>query len=54
MAIFYSHQGTGILIGGIGIIMGVIRVYGGVHEPRDVVAGGIIGILCGVVGFYIL
>jgi len=54
VTIFYSHPGPGILIGLIGVAMAIIRVLGGVHEVRDVVAGAIIGILCGVVGFYLL
>ena len=54
VAIFYSHPGPGILIALIGIVMAVIRVLGGVHEPRDVIAGAVIGLVCGVVGFYIL
>lgn len=53
VTIFYSHPGAGILIGLIGVSMAVIRVLGGVHEVRDVVAGAVIGLLCGVVGFYI-
>lgn len=52
VAIFYSHPGPGILIGLIGVAMAVIRVLGGVHEVRDVVAGAVIGLLCGMVGFY--
>ena len=52
-AIFYSHTGPGIMIGLMGVAMAVIRVLGGVHEPRDVVAGALIGILCGVIGFYL-
>lgn len=54
VAIFYSHTGPGILIGLIGVAMAVIRVLGGVHEVKDVVAGAVIGLLCGIVGFYIL
>lgn len=54
VAIFYSHPGPGILIALIGIAMAVIRVLGGVHEPRDVIAGAVIGLVCGVLGFYIL
>lgn len=54
VTIFYAHPGPGILIGLMGIAMAVIRVAGGVHEPRDVVAGAVIGILCGVVGYYVL
>ena len=54
MTIFYSHPGPGILLCLIGVAMAVIRVAGGVHEPRDVIAGAIIGIAAGVIGFYII
>lgn len=54
VTIFYSHPGPGILIGIMGVVMAIIRVCGGVHEPRDVIAGAVIGVLCGIVGFYIL
>ena len=54
VTIFYSHPGPGIVIGLIGVAMAVIRVLGGVHEVRDVVAGAVIGLVCGMVGFYIL
>lgn len=52
VTIFYSHPGAGILLGIIGTAMAVIRVLGGVHEPRDVIAGALIGLFCGFVGFY--
>lgn len=52
MTIFVSHPGAGIMIGFLGIVLAIIRVIGGVHEPRDVVAGAVAGILCGIVGFY--
>ena len=53
VTIFCSHPGPGILIALIGVAMAVIRVLGGVHEPRDVIAGAVIGLVCGVVGFYV-
>lgn len=37
----------------IGIFLGVVRVVGGVHFPIDVIAGGIIGIISGIVGLYL-
>ena len=52
--IFISYTGAGIMIALIGVAIAVIRVVGGVHEPRDVIAGAIVGILAGVVGFWIL
>lgn len=54
MTIFYAHPGPGIILGFIGILLGITRVRAGVHEPRDVVAGVISGILCGVVGYYVI
>ena len=54
VTIFYSHPGPGIVIGLIGVAMAIIRVLGGVHEVRDVVAGAVIGLVCGILGFYIL
>src|SRR5699024_10671091 len=34
-------------------LLAVLRVLGGVHFPRDVIVGAIIGIVSGVLGFYI-
>lgn len=53
VTIFTSYPALGILVGLIGVAMAVIRVLGGVHEIRDVVAGTLIGLVCGIVGFYI-
>ena len=54
VTIFYSHPGPGIVIAIMGVLMAFIRVYGGVHEPRDVIAGAMIGLLSGYIGFYVL
>ena len=54
MTIFQSYPIVGILLGLIGVAMAAIRVLGGVHEVRDVVAGALGGVVCGMVGFYIL
>lgn len=54
MTIFYLHADAGILLFIIGVGLAVIRVIGGVHEPRDVIAGALIGIVSGVLGYYIL
>ena len=53
MTIFYVYTNVGILLCIIGILLGIIRVIGGVHEPRDIIAGALIGILSGLVGFYL-
>lgn len=52
--IFISYTGAGIMIALIGAAIAVIRVIGGVHEPRDVIAGAITGIAAGIIGFGIL
>lgn len=37
-----------------GIVLGIIRVIGGVHYPSDILVGALIGILSGVVGFFVI
>lgn len=54
MTIFYLHTDAGILLFLIGAGLAFIRVIGGVHEPRDVIAGALIGIASGIIGYYIL
>ena len=54
VTVFYSHPEVGVLLGIIGIGLGITRVCAGVHEPRDVIAGAISGILCGIVGYYLI
>lgn len=52
--IFYFHPLPGILVGLVGAALAFNRVVGGVHFVKDVVAGALIGIACGVIGFYII
>ena len=54
MTIFYQYPVLGIVLGIVGVGIAVIRVLGGVHEPKDVIAGAVTGILCGVIGFYLI
>lgn len=51
MTFFYVMKPVGILIGILGIGMAYVRVVGGVHFPKDVAAGAVIGILCGMFYF---
>lgn len=37
-----------------GVVLAAIRVVSGVHFPRDVVAGAFLGVLAGVVGFWLV
>ena len=52
--VFYFYPLAGVLIGLVGAALAVNRVMGGVHFVRDVVAGALCGVLCGVVGFYLI
>lgn len=48
MTFFYVYRPLGIVIGLLGVFMAFVRVIGGVHFPKDVTAGAVIGVLCGV------
>ena len=54
MAAGYVWTAAGILFLSLGVLLAVTRVVGGVHFPRDVIAGAAIGICWGLVGFYII
>lgn len=53
MALGYVWIPAGILFLILGALLGSIRVIGGVHFPRDVIAGAAVGIGIGILGFYI-
>lgn len=48
---FQLSHAVGIIIGIAGICLAFCRVKGGVHFSKDVIAGAIIGILLGIIGF---
>lgn len=54
MAFTYIFFPLGILLIFVGIFLAAVRVIGGVHFPKDVIAGAIIGILSGIIGIYII
>lgn len=45
---------AGCLILLLGTLLAITRVLGGVHFPRDVIAGAALGILCAVLGYYVI
>lgn len=45
---------VGYLLGVVGVLLAVTRVVAGIHFPRDVLAGALLGVACGWVGFYLL
>lgn len=51
---FYEHSGAGVLLGIIGLLLGIVRVLVGVHEPKDIIVGALAGIVCGIVGYYVI
>ena len=54
MSAYYYVPALGLAVFLLGIIQAVIRVLGGVHFIRDVLAGALSGLLLGYVGFYII
>ena len=51
---WYIHPPVGMVLMFFAVLTAVIRVLGGVHFPRDVIAGLAIGVLSGVIGFVLL
>ena len=53
VTVFVRYPAAGICLGMLGIMLAALRVVGGVHELRDVTVGAILGIFCGMAGYYI-
>lgn len=54
VTLFWVWPIPGIIVGIAGTVLAVCRVMGGVHFPRDVIAGALIGIACGIIGYYVI
>lgn len=54
VTVFYFWPVWGVITGIAGAVLATVRVLGGVHYVRDVVAGAAIGIGCGLIGFYLI
>ena len=53
MAFLYINVKLGVVMLVIAAIIGAVRVLAGVHFIRDVVSGAFIGVLAGVLGYFI-
>lgn len=54
MAFWWIFPPLGGVLLAVGVLIALIRVIGGVHFPRDVLAGAIMGAACGAVGFWLI
>ena len=52
--LYFISMPLGIALFMIGSIIAIVRVVGGVHFPRDVIAGTVVGILFGIIGWNII
>ena len=53
MAFLYIQSSLGIIMLVVATAIAVTRVLAGVHFVRDVISGAAIGILIGVLGFFV-
>lgn len=51
--LYFISKPLGVILMAAGFLLAVLRVIGGVHFPKDVIVGAIIGIISGVLGFYL-
>ena len=51
MTLYYISMPVGITLIIVGVLLGIVRVVGGVHFPKDVIVGAIVGILISVVSW---
>ena len=53
MAFLYVQLSLGVIMLCVALCIGIIRVVAGVHFVRDVVSGAAMGVLIGVLGFFV-
>lgn len=54
MTLLWLMPAVGAVFLAMGVVLAVCRVIGGVHWPKDVLAGALAGIVAGIVGFWLL
>lgn len=45
---------AGVVLLCFGAVLAAVRVIGGIHFPRDVIAGALSGVLSGILGFWVI
>ncbi len=51
MACFHASLSVGVILLVLSALLGLVRVLGGVHFPKDVLVGYICALVCGVIFF---
>lgn len=54
MSLFYINPLEGAIVALISLVVSATRVLTGVHYPRDVILGLLVGYISGYIGFFIL
>ena len=54
MTVLWIVPWLGVVLLVLGAALAWVRVIGGVHCPRGVLVGAAVGILAGVIGFYVI
>ncbi len=52
MTFLWIFPVIGVVLLVLGVVMAVIRVIAGIHFPRDVLVGALVGLLFGLVGYW--
>ncbi|MFR6259086.1 MAG: phosphatase PAP2 family protein, partial [Anaerovoracaceae bacterium] len=54
VTVYYYYPLPGIILGILSLMLAAVRVIGGVHFTKDVVAGIFMGVCFGIIGFYVI
>jgi undecaprenyl-diphosphatase len=49
MAVWYANRKWGIVYFLLSLVVGIARIYAGVHWPLDILGGIVVGIACGMI-----
>jgi undecaprenyl-diphosphatase len=49
MAVWYANRKWGIIYFLLSFVVGIARIYAGVHWPLDILGGMVVGIACGII-----